>query len=109
MEKLRAAVDEFDRFQQLMRQKNRYDFDDMINWVIRAFLKKTKPAGQLREKYQYILVDEYRDTSGTQNRLVELLISYWDNEHFVVGDWWPEHIPFPGANVEGTCGGCRSI
>ncbi|HPH33440.1 MAG TPA: UvrD-helicase domain-containing protein, partial [Chitinophagaceae bacterium] len=31
MEKLRAAVGEFDQFQQLMRKRNRYDFDDMIN------------------------------------------------------------------------------
>ena len=37
MEKLRAAVNEFHHFQNLMRKKNRYDFDDMINWVIRAF------------------------------------------------------------------------
>ena len=37
MEKLRAAVNEFDNFQQLMRKRNRYDFDDMINWVIKAF------------------------------------------------------------------------
>src|SRR5580765_1920427 len=32
MEKLRAAVNEFEHFQQLMRSRNRYDFDDMINW-----------------------------------------------------------------------------
>ncbi len=37
MERLRAAVNEFDHFQQLMRRHNRYDFDDMINWVIKAF------------------------------------------------------------------------
>src|SRR5690349_17558071 len=37
MEKLRAAVSEFNIFQQLMRERNRYDFDDMINWVIKAF------------------------------------------------------------------------
>ena len=35
--RLRAAVHEFDHFQQLMRKNNRYDFDDMINWVIKAF------------------------------------------------------------------------
>ena len=29
-EKLRAAVNEFDNYQTLMRKKNRYDFDDMI-------------------------------------------------------------------------------
>ena len=37
LEKMRAAVNEFPRFQELMRKKNRYDFDDMINWVINAF------------------------------------------------------------------------
>ncbi|TMS79842.1 hypothetical protein, partial [Pseudoalteromonas sp. S981] len=37
MEKLRAAVNEFDRFQELMRKRNLYDFDDMINWVIKVF------------------------------------------------------------------------
>jgi DNA helicase-2/ATP-dependent DNA helicase PcrA len=36
MEKLRAAVNEFERFQQLMRSRNRYDFDDMINWILKA-------------------------------------------------------------------------
>ncbi|MEQ1678728.1 MAG: UvrD-helicase domain-containing protein, partial [Chitinophagaceae bacterium] len=87
MEKLRAAVGEFDRFQQLMRKKNRYDFDDMINWVIKAFDENKGLLANYQEKYQYILVDEYQDTSGTQNRLVELLISYWETPNvFVVGD-----------------------
>ncbi len=40
MEKLRAAANEFPRFQQLMHKRNRYDFDDMINWVIKAFRGK---------------------------------------------------------------------
>src|SRR5687767_3363908 len=35
MERLRAAVNEFQNYQDLMRKSNRYDFDDMINWVIR--------------------------------------------------------------------------
>ena len=64
MEKLRAAVGEFDRFQQLMRKKNRYDFDDMINWVIKAFEENKNLLANYQEKYQYILVDEYQDTSG---------------------------------------------
>ena len=101
MEKLRAAVGEFDRFQQLMRKKNRYDFDDMINWVIRAFEENKNLLANYQEKYQYILVDEYQDTSGTQNKLVELLISYWDKPNvFVVGDDDQSIYRFQGANVE---------
>ncbi len=100
MEKLRAAVNEFDRFQELMRKRNRYDFDDMINWVIRAFEENKNLLADYQEKYQYILVDEYQDTSGTQNRIVELLISYWDQPNvFVVGDDDQSIYRFQGANV----------
>lgn len=101
MEKLRAAVGEFDRFQQLMRKKNRYDFDDMINWVIKAFQENKNLLANYQERFQYILVDEYQDTSGTQNKLVELLISYWEKPNvFVVGDDDQSIYRFQGANVE---------
>lgn len=101
MEKLRAAVNEFDRFQSVMRKKNRYDFDDMINWVIKAFEENKNLLANYQERFQYILVDEYQDTSGTQNRLVELLINYWDKPNvFVVGDDDQSIYRFQGANVE---------
>jgi DNA helicase II / ATP-dependent DNA helicase PcrA len=100
MEKLQAAVNEFDNFQRLMRKRNRYDFDDMINWVIRAFEENKNLLANYQEKFQYILVDEFQDTSGTQNRLVELLISYWDTPNvFVVGDDDQSIYRFQGANV----------
>ena len=105
MEKLRAAVNEFDGFQQLMRKRNRYDFDDMINWVIKAFEENKNLLANYQEKYQYILVDEYQDTSGTQNRIVEILINYWDKPNvFVVGDDDQSIYRFQGANVENMIG-----
>jgi DNA helicase-2/ATP-dependent DNA helicase PcrA len=101
MNKLRAAVNEFDRFQELMRQHDRYDFDDMINWVIKAFEGNKALLSSYQERYQYILVDEYQDTSGTQNRLVNLLITYWERPNvFVVGDDDQSIYRFQGANVE---------
>ena len=102
MEKLRAAVNEYDRFQQMMRVRNRYDFDDMINWVIRAFEENPNLLANYQEQYQYILVDEYQDTSGTQNMLVKLLINYWGQQPnvFVVGDDDQSIYRFQGANVE---------
>ncbi|MDB5190442.1 MAG: ATP-dependent helicase, partial [Segetibacter sp.] len=101
VEKLRAAVNEFDRFQQLMRTRNRYDFDDMINWVIKAFEEDTQLLLRYQEQYLYTLVDEYQDTSGTQNKLVQLLINYWEKPNvFVVGDDDQSVYRFQGANVE---------
>jgi DNA helicase-2/ATP-dependent DNA helicase PcrA len=101
IEKLRAAVNQFENYQQLMRQNNRYDFDDMINWVIKVFEENKNVLANYQEKFQYILVDEFQDTSGTQNRLVQLLINYWDIPNvFVVGDDDQSIYRFQGANVE---------
>ncbi|MFI5133696.1 MAG: ATP-dependent helicase [Chitinophagales bacterium] len=101
MEKLRAAVNEFERFQQMMRKKNRYDFDDMINWVIKAFEENKNLLARYQEQFLYILVDEYQDTSGTQNKIVELLINYWEKPNvFVVGDDDQSIYRFQGANIE---------
>ena len=101
MDKLRAAVNEFDTFQSLMHERKLYDFDDMINWVIKAFNENKELLNRYQEQYLYILVDEYQDTSGTQNKIVELLINYWDNPNvFVVGDDDQSIYRFQGANVD---------
>ncbi|MEO6187642.1 MAG: ATP-dependent DNA helicase [Ginsengibacter sp.] len=109
MEKLRAAINEFEHFQQLMRRNNLYDFDDMINWVIKAFEENPHLLLRYQEQFLYILVDEYQDTSGTQNRLVELLINYWDKPNvFVVGDDDQSIYRFQGANLENMMGFANS-
>ena len=101
MEKLCAAVNEFQPFQDMMKRYGLYDFDDMINWVIKAFEENKNLLANYQEKYQYILVDEYQDTSGTQNKIVELLVSYWENPNvFVVGDDDQSIFRFQGANIE---------
>ena len=101
MEKLRAAVNEFQNYQALMYKKNRYDFDDMINWVINMFEENKNILANYQEKFQYLLVDEYQDTSGIQNKLVYLLINYWDKPNvFVVGDDDQSIYRFQGANLE---------
>ena len=101
MERLRSAVNEFDNFQKLMNKHNLYDFDDMINWVIKVFEENKNVLANYQEKFQYILVDEFQDTSGTQNKIIELLISYWASPNiFVVGDDDQSIFRFQGANVE---------
>jgi DNA helicase II / ATP-dependent DNA helicase PcrA len=103
MKKLKAAVQAFPEYQQLLKDSQRYDFDDMINWVIEAFATNPDLLLGYQEQYQFILVDEYQDTSGSQNALVEGLISYWQDEApniFVVGDDDQSIYRFQGANME---------
>lgn len=101
LEQLRAAAGEFPKYRQMMRDMSRYDFEDMILWVLDAFKKDELFLLQYQERYQYLLVDEYQDTSGAQNELVKLLVSYWDRPNiFVVGDDDQSIFRFQGANVE---------
>ena len=103
MIRLKAAVQTFPVYQQILKGKQRYDFDDMINWVINVFETNADVLANYQEQYQFILVDEYQDTSGAQNKLVELLVSYWQEESpnlFVVGDDDQSIYRFQGANME---------
>lgn len=103
MEKLKAAVRAFPKYQEILKARQRYDFDDMINWVLRVFETNADVLAGYQEQYQYILVDEYQDTSGAQNKLVELLVSFWQDESpnlFVVGDDDQSIYRFQGANME---------
>lgn len=100
-ERFKAAVNSFGDFQRLMREKKRYDFDDMILWVINAFKGTPELLTNYQERYQYLLVDEYQDTSGSQNEVVDLLMSYWDDPNlFVVGDDDQSIYRFQGASIE---------
>jgi len=84
---LKAAIESFTLFQAILAEHQRYDFNDMILWVIAAFKNNPGLLCDYQERYQYLLVDEYQDTSGSQNEVVDLLMSYWDDPNlFVVGD-----------------------
>ena len=105
MEKLKAAVNEYENYMQLMSDKSLYDFNDMINWVIAAFEKHPNILEEYSSKYNHILVDEYQDTSGTQNKIIELLFEpNYTESIFVVGDDDQSIYRFQGANVENMLG-----
>lgn len=101
MRELVAAAESFEQYQQLLAKQGRYDFDDMILWVIKAFQTSPDLLNTYREKFLYFLVDEYQDTNGSQNTLLELLIAFWEKPNiFCVGDDDQSIYRFQGANVE---------
>jgi DNA helicase-2/ATP-dependent DNA helicase PcrA len=101
MQTLRAAAVTFDSYQEKLKQTNRYDFADMILWVIDAFNQKPDMLAQYQEKYLYFLVDEYQDTSGAQNDLLFQLLKDNDKPNvFAVGDDDQSIYRFQGANIE---------
>lgn len=99
----------YEAYQAKLRELKYYDYSDMIGEV--ALVLADNPStssGQanqlllkLQEQYQYILVDEHQDTNNAQNRVIELLASYFDNPNlFVVGDDKQAIFRFQGASLE---------
>ena len=101
MKELRAGGALFEDFEKIMNQKGRYDFDDMILWVLRAFENHPELLLQYQERYHYFLIDEFQDTNGAQKNLLDHLVSYWSENPnvFVVGDDDQAIYKFQGANM----------
>ena len=98
--KLIGGVREFQKYVDLMHKAERFDFNDMILWVIERFQERPELLMEYQERYQYILVDEYQDTNGAQNQLLNLLASFWEDPNlFVVGDDDQSIYRFQGANM----------
>lgn len=57
MEKLRSAASLFPRYNELLREYHRYDYEDMILWVLGAFEKYPALLRNYQEQYLYFLVD----------------------------------------------------
>src|SRR5439155_21999113 len=61
------------------------DFDDLILLTLRLFAEHPAALEACRQRYQYVLVDEYQDTNASQFRLVQALTQEHRNL-CVVGD-----------------------
>jgi DNA helicase II / ATP-dependent DNA helicase PcrA len=100
MSMLQAAADLYDTYTMKMKEKGRYDFNDMIIWVLDAFHREPVLLQNYQERFQYILVDEFQDTNGAQNNLITLLTEYWEDPNiFVVGDDDQSIYEFQGARI----------
>jgi DNA helicase-2/ATP-dependent DNA helicase PcrA len=101
MEKLKAAVLLFDDYNEALKKQKRYDYEDMVLWVIDAFSRNPFLLRNYQERYLYVLVDEFQDTNGAQNDVLKYLISFWDNPNvFVVGDDDQAIYEFQGARLD---------
>jgi DNA helicase II / ATP-dependent DNA helicase PcrA len=97
-----AACRLYDSYRQAMLERQFYDFDDMVLWVLEAFVQHPWLLQRYQEQFLYVLVDEYQDTNGAQNQLLQQLMVYWDSPNlFVVGDDDQSIFEFQGARIEG--------
>ncbi|MBI5220765.1 MAG: ATP-dependent helicase, partial [Candidatus Liptonbacteria bacterium] len=88
-------------YQKELRRRDLYDYEDMILEVVEALTEQEDFRLELQEQHHYFLVDEHQDTNGAQNRVLELLASFYPNPNiFVVGDEKQAIYRFQGASLE---------
>ena len=83
----------------LLSQKayNVVDFDDLIVLPVRLFVEKKFVLEKVQERFKYILVDEFQDTSILQYRMLSLIAKKYRNIA-VVGDDDQSIYSWRGAN-----------
>ena len=83
----------------LLSQKayNVVDFDDLILLPIRLFEKRPDVLEKVQERYRYIMVDEFQDTSLLQYKLISMIAKKYRNI-CVVGDDDQSIYSWRGAN-----------
>ena len=91
----------FAKYQKEMKDKKKYDYNDMLLEVIEKFKLHPYLLQYFQEKFHYFLIDEHQDTNAAQNKIVELLVGFFENPNlFVVGDEKQAIFRFQGATLE---------
>jgi DNA helicase-2/ATP-dependent DNA helicase PcrA len=93
----------YERYQELSRQSNGMDFDDLILNLVRLLGSDEDALREWRSRFDQVLVDEYQDTNHAQYELLRLLTGEHRNLT-VVGDDDQSIYAFRGADVRNILG-----
>ncbi len=90
----------YKKFQDLKVKNSKLDFADLIYHLLELLHKRPNILAQLKEQFEYILVDEFQDTNIAQYLLIKLLAPPSNKVKLtVVGDDSQAIYKFRGASV----------
>jgi len=75
----------YTRYEEIMAANRALDFDDLLCRTVYLFKEQPEVLRHYRERYEYLLVDEFQDTNTAQYELVRLL-ALGHHNIFGVGD-----------------------
>jgi len=86
------------KYDELLKQNNALDFDDLLLKCVLAFRSHPPMLAELQERFQYLLIDEYQDTNHAQYILAHALAQKHRNI-CVVGDPDQSIYAWRGADI----------
>jgi DNA helicase-2/ATP-dependent DNA helicase PcrA len=94
-----TTIQVFATYEEEMFRANALDFDDLLTKTYELFTKFPQILQKYREKFQYIMVDEYQDTNHIQYLIVKALAI--ENRNLcVVGDEDQSIYSWRGADIK---------
>ena len=91
----------FNLYEKAKQEKNVFDYDDVLENLVKIIETSDNVASEIRERYLYILVDEHQDSSRVQNEFLYTLWGRVENpDLFVVGDDRQLIYGFSGASID---------
>lgn len=89
----------YDGYIREMQRRRLIDFEDMLTGTLQLFKERPDALASCRERFRYVLVDEFQDINRTQYEIVKL-IARPRNNLFIVGDDDQSIYAFRGARPE---------
>ncbi|KJS30813.1 MAG: DNA helicase UvrD [Desulfatitalea sp. BRH_c12] len=87
----------YTRYETILKERTAVDFDNIL-LLTRDLLRDQKAVREAyKERFAFVLVDEYQDTNDLQEQLTGLLTA--NGNLFCVGDDWQAIYSFRGSNV----------
>lgn len=93
-------IDVYEQYVDIIQDEDLYSFDDIINDAIAAIENNAELQTELAMRYEYIQVDEFQDTNGSQMRLLQLVAGKDNPNVMAVGDDDQAIMRFQGATIE---------
>jgi len=89
----------YKEYQKRLLESNAMDFDDLLFNTVLMLQKVPALSNQLKQRFRFVVVDEYQDTNDVQYELLKLLIND-DKNVTVVGDDDQSIYGWRGANIK---------
>ena len=99
-EKYLELANAYITYQTLKTEHDQMDFDDLIYYLLKLFRERPNILKEYKDRFKYVLVDEFQDTNIAQYQLIKLLAPSKENPKLtVVGDDSQAIYKFRGASI----------